>query len=348
MNTQNIPYKNHTFQNLPYKDGSYLSSRVSSQVPGRMNIIFPFTMFYKIQLEEGVLRAAFSPGSMDTFLWPNNDDMHQHDHYELLYVLEGELTNQIENISYHYKKGDACLLNRNTRHADIPKSGYSVVFLNFSAEFIEDLLGNDIVFRGDGRIIRPDGKIHQFLTSNLRGEDGFARNYLEFSPSGRPYGQQSALDAWNLIDQIQQELVSQKPGTLYLVKGLLLRLFGCLEDESGYYSNFIHLDTGRQDYLFARISNYLKENAGNVSREELSKSLNYNAEYLNQIVKKRTGQSLMQLARVYRLERAKQLLDDTSISVSSIIKELGFVSSSHFYSFFRHETGMSPQQYRSR
>ena len=36
---------------------------------------------------------------------PNNAALHQHDHFELMYVLDGELTNKIERISYTYKKG---------------------------------------------------------------------------------------------------------------------------------------------------------------------------------------------------------------------------------------------------
>lgn len=325
---------------------NHTAARVSSSIPGRMKISHPFTMFYKIKYGDQILHHAVFPGSVNSLIRPNDDDQHQHEHFELLYVLEGELVNQIEQINYHYKKGDACLLNRNTRHADIPGDNCAVVFLNLSAEFISSLLKNDVVCRRDGQSFRPDGKIHQFLSSNLKGEDGFARNYLEFSPVSLALNDGREKKAQTTIDMIQQELLEQRPGCSYLIQGMLLRLIHILEDESIYHSNFIHLDTGRQDFLFARITNYLKESAGDISREELSKALNYNAEYLNQIVKKRTGLSLMQLGRACRLERARQLLEDTDKSISSIIRELGFISSSHFYSFFRKEMGMSPMEYR--
>ena len=38
----------------------------------------------------------------------------------------------------------------------------------------------------------------------------------------------------------------------------------------------------------------------------------------------------------------------TDKSVTAIVEELGFSGTSHFYDFFRKETGMSPLEYRER
>lgn len=110
----------------------------------------------------------------------------------------------------------------------------------------------------------------------------------------------------------------------------------------------MQLDSSNEDFLFARISNYMEETHGRISRSQLSHALHYNAEYLNQIVKRRTGQSLLKLAGGYRLDWAKQLLTSTDKSVTAIVEELGFSGTSHFYDFFRKETGMSPLEYRER
>jgi AraC-like DNA-binding protein len=48
----------------------------------------------------------------------------------------------------------------------------------------------------------------------------------------------------------------------------------------------------------------------------------------------------------YRVNQAKQLLIDTSKSITEIALEVGFSDSSYFGRIFRRETGVSPQGFR--
>lgn len=337
-------------QKIPAPAGRMLVRNNWTASSDRMTIITPLTMFYKIRDKKTgkLLHAAFYPGSMSSAYMPDNAVSHQHDHFELMYVLEGELTNKIERISYTYKKGDACLLNRNTRHTDIPGPHCSVVFINFHAEYIMDLAEKDVLFDVSPRLTPPGGLIHEFLRSNLQGEELFARNYLEFSPTLYSLSSSSDNPAETLIDQMQQLLLDNKPGGSYFLRGLLLRLIYTLEDKNKFHCNFMRLDSSNEDFLFARITNFLEETHGHISRSRLSEALHYNAEYLNQIVKRRTGSSLLRLAGSYRLDQAKQLLTGTDKSVTAIAEELGYSGTSHFYESFRKETGMSPLKYRER
>ena len=57
-----------------------------------LTIITPLTLFYKIRDEKTgkLLNAAVYPGAMSCDYQPNNAALHQHDHFELMYVLDGD------------------------------------------------------------------------------------------------------------------------------------------------------------------------------------------------------------------------------------------------------------------
>ncbi|MFW2551437.1 helix-turn-helix domain-containing protein [Klebsiella pneumoniae] len=46
------------------------------------------------------------------------------------------------------------------------------------------------------------------------------------------------------------------------------------------------------------------------------------------------------------MKKAEKLLTTTDISISEIMKELGFTNSTHFYKLFKEKYGTTPKKYR--
>lgn len=389
----------YTFKTADLREQAAINARFKSEAaspfpdaPLRLVTNQPFSLYYKIASGDQLTHILVYPGGIKSFNGPNDNYMHQHNHFELLYVVRGELQNHIDNVTYRYKKGDACLLNRNIFHSDTPGPDCVVVFVDFLGDYIEQVLNEeksfDIFSRGRAADIladthpladthtpgvsdvditpennagppgelwvtktgqtcsAPSDKIHDFLLSNIRGEQRYFRSYMEFTSTLQALASPKAPVVEGIIDALQLELLEGGPGSGYIISGLLCRLIRALEDTQAYHANVMQLDLSNDDFLFARIDNYLKESRGRISRSELSKALNYNAEYLNQIARRHSGKSLKQLGKIYYLEYAKELLGQSPLSIAQIINTLGFASSSHFYTFFRNQTGMSPAEYR--
>ncbi len=93
------------------------------------------------------------------------------------------------------------------------------------------------------------------------------------------------------------------------------------------------------DYIHA---NY----GGDLSNAAISRHFNYHPNYINRILKKRTGQSLHQYILTYRADRALSLLQTTSLSVSEIAERVGFSSLKHFSQTFKTIYGYSPLHFR--
>jgi AraC-like DNA-binding protein len=70
--------------------------------------------------------------------------------------------------------------------------------------------------------------------------------------------------------------------------------------------------------------------------------------HINRCFQSEIGTSVWQYVKARRLERARDLLSDTSLSVAQVAAACGFSSASHFTTSFRARYGTSPVAWRSR
>lgn len=336
-------------------------SNFDNHASRRNQVTLPFSMMYTSSDGNHITFMPIYPGNAEYLhMPPGNTPMHQHDYFELFYIFDGEVCQIFDHGTFRYQKGDALLMNLNIRHCESSSTVFSGVYLNITPEYLASVLENDLILDEQLKTKPTDGIIHRFFFSNLKGEEKYRRSYLHFSSTLNQPPPESVIpgnaaskhleapscQAELLLDVLSQELLAQKNGVSYMISGLLARFIGVLENPAHYHVTQLDPDASNEDFIYARIRNYLTEKKGNLSRSELSDALHYHAEYLNQIVKKKTGSSLMQLGRSYRLAEAKRLLIETNNSISDIVQELGYVSRSHFYRFFEKETGMLPLAYR--
>ncbi len=68
----------------------------------------------------------------------------------------------------------------------------------------------------------------------------------------------------------------------------------------------------------------------------------------NHYFKKHTGKTYVEYTNMLRLEVAKKLLTETSLSVAAVGLEAGFRNVAYFNRTFKRLEGCTPGQYRSR
>jgi YesN/AraC family two-component response regulator len=91
-------------------------------------------------------------------------------------------------------------------------------------------------------------------------------------------------------------------------------------------------------------SNYIK----NISLEEMAADLFYSANYINRIFKQVTGETIFNYASNIRIEKAKEMLLDPKIKLSSISEALGYSNPAYFGYIFKKAAGLTPKEYRER
>lgn len=97
-----------------------------------------------------------------------------------------------------------------------------------------------------------------------------------------------------------------------------------------------------------RIVHYLKENyREEIVLEDMAKQIGISYSYMRKIVYELTGKSVIDYLNQLRIQKAKQLLMETDLTIKQIASEVGYYNLQSFNRFFRKYEGMPPSSYRS-
>ncbi|MBR2845273.1 MAG: helix-turn-helix domain-containing protein [Lachnospiraceae bacterium] len=113
-----------------------------------------------------------------------------------------------------------------------------------------------------------------------------------------------------------------------------------------YRVHYLHTDPG-YSHAIQKCCDYINLSLDRKIRTaDLASLAGYTEYYLTEKFKKETGQSVSSYIRCAKIERAKILLNTTSLSVHEIAYRLSFNTPNYFIQTFRDITGFTPAQYR--
>lgn len=101
------------------------------------------------------------------------------------------------------------------------------------------------------------------------------------------------------------------------------------------------------DLLEHYFGNDLQKDLGIPTVQYFAEKLNYSSNYLNELIRKATGKSILEHIHYKIIELAKSDLLSSDKSVSEIAFDLGFEYSQYFSRLFKKKTGMTPLEYRN-
>lgn len=85
-----------------------------------------------------------------------------------------------------------------------------------------------------------------------------------------------------------------------------------------------------------------------ISLDLLADEVGFAPAYLSYVFKKETGENIIKFLTDYRMEKAKQLLDDGTLKIVQIAKQCGYDNQSYFNRLFKNAYGITPKQYREK
>ena len=99
--------------------------------------------------------------------------------------------------------------------------------------------------------------------------------------------------------------------------------------------------------LIDNICSYIEENLlYDLSLKDLAAAFNYDDKYLGRMFKSKTGCSVREFCNKLKIERAKNLLRNSKLTVCDIAFQCGYNNAAYFNRVFKAQVGTAPLKYR--
>ena len=181
---------------------------------------------------------------------------------------------------------------------------------------------------------------------------------LSFVPSGMAHqcNYRGKLLVINLVGELteKQDMVLLSYPLIVSMKGQIIQLVELIQQELKQ-----NPQSKTVRYLYSYLYGQLIENCAApsiryiaehydmpITVNQLAEIENYNATYYSDWFKQQTGVSPSMYLRYIRINRAKELLEETDYTVMDIAVMVGYSSNSTFTRAFHSVTGMTPKEYR--
>ena len=253
---------------------------------------------------------------------------HKHNYIEFNYVYKGKLTEIIHNKKITLEEGEIIFLNKDIIHS-IEKSSNDDIIINFiiKPEFFDFILN----------LSESDNIIFSFLLKSIYLNKNNNGEYLYFKVSNEKNIQEILEKI--IIEIYEPNIMSGI--TIKLLVGLLI--VELLKNPSKIE---VYSEDDYDNLIMIEVLKYIDKNYANATLFEISEILKQPHYKISKLVKKQTNMTFKELLQEKRLNKAKQLLSETEISVVEIISLVGYENLTYFYKIFKKKYGYTPKNYK--
>lgn len=263
---------------------------------------------------ESIFPSKDLPFYIGKYYHTNFSDLkiHTHDFIEIVYVYDGKGYHIYNNVTYPVSKGELYIINSRTPHCFYPTDkSNSEHLVVYNLCFLPEFISSI--------------NIHLPILVELTDiEQLYEKMYLEFTSKGINYVELLRLSLCELLLKIHRF----------------------------YRQNHASPESAVIKYRHQLIPDciqYLRENySKKVTIEELSNNFFLSKSYLSSLFKKATGSGVVEYLQHIRIERACELLTNTTLSITEISTQVGYTDYRFFNKSFKKITGVTAHEYRKK
>ena len=248
--------------------------------------------------------------------------VHWHDEFEIIYVRSGFLTVSISGESYIGKTGEAFVVSPGNLHLMGSQSGtvdyYTFLFpLKYISFRTDDML--------DEKLLEPLNSGHLMICPRVKDT---AKELCE-----------QLIEIYEAKNDESESKITTQVRTKIILLQFILEMW-----KKGFV---IENDTSGRNTVEKEMVSYIQQNfTGKISLREFGEQFHLSEKYISRYFKEHFHITLSQYVTYLRLEHAKQLLQDTDLSVTEKAMQSGYQNVSYFIRSFQKAYAVSPLKYR--
>jgi YesN/AraC family two-component response regulator len=252
---------------------------------------------------------------------------HKHTFFEMIYVINGQCTQCINDQKIILKEGTLCIVAPLTTHS--------------IGVFDDSIVMNIIIRRKTFEnvfytLLQSSNKITDFVNRSL---------YLYQEAGCLLLDTKKDEQILELVLNLYNEYIERKPHfdlvlnseLMYMLSLVLQRYEDTIEmPQKPFNGNKTMID----------IISYIEDHFHDITLAKVADHFTYSQGYLSRMIKKETGQSFRDLLFNIKFDKARGLLETTDQSIEDIAYAVGFENSENFYRLFKKKFHITPGKYR--
>lgn len=254
---------------------------------------------------------------------PKHERSHLHDCCEIMFIRSGYGWCSINGIHRPILPGDLYLMGKRDEHEFFLKQGGAYYTVMFQPEVIPE---------ADRRELSQSPFFRNFGTPEFQFVNKCSFPIHTFEHVSRT------------LEQMRREALDAKIGRSLLLQARFFDLLAQIAKQTVLFPSDFHEKT---DSLLGAVINYALEHYHEtISLADLGKLTGRSPEYLGKFFHRHAGINFTDYLAYLRIEQARLLLEDMTLSLGEIAFRTGFYDSAHFTRTFRRIIGMPPSQFR--
>lgn len=248
--------------------------------------------------------------------------VHWHPDLEFIYIVKGTMDYYINGHTVRINQGDGIFVNSQRLHYGFSKEKNECTFIAL--------------------VISPDLFSHMAFDMNIYFNKKFGLKNTDYIPLYRHVSWEKEI--LDYIKSIQQSSKQQTKRPLLLVVQALKIIDLIGEHIDDYQENNFNSDNQN---IFLEMTTFIANNfQTKITIASLAKKVGISRNKCCQLFQQFTNDTLVNYLTKYRLNKSKEYLRNTHLTICQIALMCGFSSASYFTLTFKKEIGTTPKTYR--